>query len=347
MTDLTPVRQTAGTIAEGGADLEAEFLASLDAAAAEHVAGQRPKKTRESYARDWTLWREHLDWLAAQPQSRGVRVSDLSVRSGTLVTFVQWLDTVQRAAPATIGRRVTGVITEARSRGAVVTKTETEGARTLVRQWMRDPVRVARGRGQAAALTLPDLRRMVTAELPGAHPVSVLRDRAMTLIAFYVAARAAETAALVADRVSVDRSGNLIVAVPAVKGGDGRTVGIERMQDPEVCPVRAWQAWTSAAGIETGPAFQALTRAGNPSGKAMAPDSVTRALARMAERAGVEYRVTGHSLRSGFVTEGRRAGVPAEKLRAQTGHSAASPVFWVYVRQGELFEESVTGRMEA
>ncbi|MFB9603863.1 tyrosine-type recombinase/integrase [Streptomyces roseofulvus] len=349
MTEVTALATAAGALAATEPDAAEEFLASLDRAAAEHVQAERPAKTRASFARDWAVWTEFLDWLARQPASRGVRVPDTSVRSGTLVTFVNYLDQVRHEAPSTMGRRITGVTVEARARGCTVTKTETGPAREIVRRWMRDPVRTARGRGQAPALTLPGLRVMVTAERGAQVPLrAVLRDRAMALVSFYAAMRSAETAALRVTDVAVDRSGNLVVAVPAVKGGEGRVVGIERMKDPAVCPVRAWLAYVQAADITAGPAFRAVTRGGRLKGEAaMSPDSVSRALVRMGEDAGLEHRVTGHSLRSGFVTEGRRAGVPAEKLRDQTGHAASSPVFWVYVRRGELFEESVTGRMEA
>jgi integrase len=346
--------QANGQLAPAGTDpATAAVLDALDRAAQRHLDDIRPRKTRDSYARDWALWQEFHDWLA---ERTGHRLPDTALTPGTMTAFVTWLDEIKQAAPNSIDRRITGVTVEARRRHKLeVPKAATVAARQALKPLKLDPARQARGRGQAVASTPADLRAMNTAnrtvpapadsrrrrreyELPD---LARLRDRALVTLSFGIAGRASEVSALTVEGIALESEG-LRVTVPSVKGRPGRTVVVAYGRHPDSCPVRCWLAWKETADLTSGPAFRPVDQWGNLGAGRLSPDGCRIVITRAAERAGLDARLTGHSQRAGLITTGRKQGKRPEKLRAQSGHAENSPVFWRYVRDGEAWEDAAT-----
>ncbi|MFB7899923.1 integrase, partial [Streptomyces xiamenensis] len=201
-----------------------------------------------------------------------------------------------------------------------------------------DPERLARGRGKAAAATPAQLQQMSAAVADG---LSGLRDRALWLIAFAVAGRSAEVSALRDDGI-VHVSQGLEVHVPSVKGRPARDVVVHYGKNPDTCPVRAYLTWRAAAAIHGGPAFRPIDRWGHLGSEHLSPAACRDIIARNAERAGVAVRLTGHSMRAGFITTSRVAGKREEKIRAQSGHAENSPAFWGYIREADKWADAAS-----
>lgn len=325
--DVTPAAYDAATLA---------VLAAMEEAAERHLDAIRPHNTKRGYANDWALWEEFHDWLA---ERTGQRLPSTAVTKGTLVGFVVWLDTIKLAAPNSIDRRITGVTVTARNEhGVEVPKAATVAARQALKPLKNDPERMARGRGKAAAVTPEQLRQMNAAVADG---LTGLRDRALWLMAFAIAGRSAEVAALRADTIGHVSQG-LEVHVPAVKGRPPRDVVVGYGRNPDTCPVRAWLTWRAAAGITSGPAFLPITVHGRLGDRALSPEAVREIIARNAERAGLSVRLTGHSMRAGFITTSRRAGKREEKIREQSGHADNSPAFWGYIREADKWTDAAS-----
>ncbi|TJZ97400.1 site-specific integrase [Actinacidiphila oryziradicis] len=351
------------TPAEGAVEVydpaTAAVIKALEADAKEHLNRIRPKKTKDGYARDWELWGEFHAWLA---ERTGTHLPLSVVTVGTMVAFVTWLDEVEKAAPNTIERRITGVTSEARRRGFTVPKEATEAARRALKPLKLDKNRQARGRGKAAAATPDDLRKMANAPRERAPQPTArrrrtyvvpelarLRDRSLNTLRFAVAGRNEEMSALDDPHVRLVDEG-LEVHVPSVKGRPPRDVVVAYGEDPNTCPVRCWRAWQTAklaaGAIPEGPAFLPVDQWGYLGSTRMSPDGCGRAMTRPARYAGLTgRRITGHSGRRGLVTTGRKKGKRAEKLRAQGGWSANSPVFWEYVDEGEKWEDAATDQI--
>jgi integrase len=325
-------------------------LAAMEQAAEDHLKDIRPKKTKDGYARDWALWTEFHTWLA---QNTGTLLPPTAVTKGTMVGFVVWLDDVKEAALTTIDRRITGVTVEARDRGVQVPKEATEAARKVLKSLGKDREKQARGRGQAAPATPGHLQQLVSADrvvprTPGSRrrravyelpELAVLRNRAMALMEFGIAGRTAEVSALdVADIKLVE--GGLEVHVPGVKGRPDRDVEVDYADDPALCAVRAWLAWKEAAALEQGPAFRPVDQWGHLGTTRMSPNAVRLAITRSAARAGVDVKLTGHSMRSGFITASTKAGKRPDVTRKQSGHAPGSPVFETYIRKIQRWEET-------
>lgn len=299
-----------------------ELVAALDAASDEHAAALRPPNTTRSYAGDWKVW----EAFTAENELPATRVS-----RGILRAFVAHLWR-SGAAPATIDRRLTGVTVTLRRQHQI--QVDPEAVRDA-REMLKDYVRAAaaaqhpeRGRGQATAMRLTDLRAMCEACPEG---IAGARDRALILMAFAVAGRRSEIAALTVADIADDPAG-LLVSIRSSKTTP-RTVAVPYGSNPLTCPVRAWHAWKDAAGLAdtTGPAFLRVDRHGRVLG-ALSGQSVGAVITRAAERAGVEARLTGHSARAGLATEARRAGKDRKAIAAVTGHVPGSAVLDGYIR---------------
>ncbi|MFE2850540.1 tyrosine-type recombinase/integrase [Streptomyces lavendulae] len=333
MTSLVPLQPGAAPIAYDPATLA--VLAAMEQAAEEHLDAIRPENTKRGYANDWALWGEFHDWLA---ERTGHRLPLTAVTKGTLVGFVVWLDTIKLAAPNSIDRRITGVTVTARTQGAEVPKAATVAARQALKPLKADPERIARGRGKAPAATPAQLQQMYAAAPSG---LTGLRDRALWLMAFGIAGRSAEVAALRADGITLVSQG-LDVHVPAVKGRPARDVVVAYGRNPDTCPVRAWSTWKAAASITSGPAFLPISVHGAIGTDPLSPAACREIIARSAERAGLSVRLTGHSMRAGFITTSRAAGKREEKIRAQSGHAANSPVFWGYIQEADRWSDAAS-----
>jgi integrase len=325
--DAVPAVYDAATLA---------VLAAMEQAADEHLDNLIPKNTKRGYENDWDLWEEFHDWLADRT---GHRMPSTAVTKGTLVGFVVWLDTIKLAAPNSIDRRITGVtVTARREHGIEVPKEATVAARKALKPLKVDEDRIARGRGQARAATPEQLKQMAAAVPEG---LTGIRDRALWLMAFFIAGRSAEVAALRADGITLHSKG-LNVRVPGVKGKEAREVVVTYSENPDLCPVRAWLTWKTAAGISTGAAFRPIDRWGHMPDRHLTAETVREIIAANAERAGVAVRLTGHSMRAGFITASRAAGKREEKIREQSGHAPNSPVFWRYIREADKWVDAAS-----
>jgi integrase len=87
---------------------------------------------------------------------------------------------------------------------------------------------------------------------------------------------------------------------------------------------RALAAWLDAAHIQEGPLFRRVWK--DRLGPALSPASVGKIIKRRAAMAGLEGDFGGHSLRSGFVTEAGRQGVPLPAVMAMTEHRSVASV---------------------
>jgi integrase len=86
----------------------------------------------------------------------------------------------------------------------------------------------------------------------------------------------------------------------------------------------ALAAWLTASGIVEGALFRRLWK--RRIGPALSPAAIGEIVQRRARLAGLAGDFAGHSLRSGFVTEAGRQGVPLAAVMAMTEHRAVSSV---------------------
>jgi len=103
----------------------------------------------------------------------------------------------------------------------------------------------------------------------------------------------------------------------------------------------ALAAWLKAAGIEDGAIFRRTWK--SRVGPAMLPGSVATIVKRRARHAGLEGDFGAHSLRSGFVTEAGKQGVPLPSVMAMTEHRSVASVIGYF--QAGAAEENPAARL--
>lgn len=103
----------------------------------------------------------------------------------------------------------------------------------------------------------------------------------------------------------------------------------------------ALSAWLEAAGITEGAIFRRLWK--GRVGPALLSGSVATIVKRRAAMAGLAGDFGGHSLRSGFVTEAGKQGVPLPAVMAMTEHRSVASVIGYF--QAGAAEDNPAGRL--
>jgi site-specific recombinase XerD len=310
---------------EFDADLRAR-LAALDAASDGHAAEQRPENTVLAYRADWKTWTV----FCAQLQ-----VPVTAATRGTLRAFVDYLWNREKRAYSTIDRKLAGVsVTLRQEYGVVIDPEDTKAAREMLKDYRRqaeENEEPARGRGKAPAMRVDALRQIV-AKCSG--DIFGVRDRAMLLLGFAIAARRAELAGLRLRNVVEDPDGNGLLVHVMVSKTDPRTVPVPYGAHPETCPVRAWKAWVERAQLVDPDrhAFRAIHASGAVQPKGITPARVGDIITAAGARARIPVLFTGHSVRSGMATEARRAKKDPKAIAQITGHKPNSKVLHGYMQ---------------
>lgn len=306
-------------------------LAALDAASDTHAAEQRPDNTTLAYRADWKTWTAFCEQLHI-PLTAATR--------GTLRAFVDYLWNHEKRAYATIDRKLAGVTVTLRTEyGVVIDPESTKSARELLKDYRRlaeQNEEPARGRGKAPAMRL-DALRLIADKCD--DDIFGIRDRAMLLLGFSIAARRAELAGLRLRNIRKDPHGLLIDV--RVSKTEPRTVPVPYGTNPATCPVRAWRAWQEAAQI-TDPdrhAFRRIHHTGAVQPQGLTPQRAGDVITGAGLRAGVEVLFTGHSVRSGMATAARQAGKDPKAIAAITGHKENSSVLHGYMQIIDQWDE--------
>ncbi|HEY9374814.1 tyrosine-type recombinase/integrase [Streptomyces sp.] len=301
-------------------------LAALDAASDAHAQDQRPDNTTRSYASDWKTWTAFCETL---------RIPPTAATRGTLRAFVDFLWSREKRAYATIDRKLAGIsVTLRQHHGVVVDPEATKSARELLKDYRRqasENEEPERGRGKAPAMRIDALRQIVE---KCSDDIFGVRDRAMLLLGFAIAARRAELAGLRLRNIVEDPDGNGLLVDVRVSKTDPRVVPVPYGKHSATCPVLAWKGWAERAQI-TDPdrhAFRAIHATGSVQPKGITPQRVGDIITAAGARARIPVLFTGHSVRSGMATEARRAGKDPKAIAQITGHKPNSSVLHGYMQ---------------
>jgi integrase len=159
-----------------------------------------------------------------------------------------------------------------------------------------------------------------------------IRDRALLLIAFGSGGRRrSEIASLRVAQLSdeapipVDPDDPQSPRLPCMAIALGRTKTAAADDDSRVLlvgpPVDALRLWLAYADIAKGPVFRALDRWGAVGARALTPQAVNAIVKRRCVLAGLDPKdYSAHGLRSGYLTEAARSGVPLPEAMQQSQH---------------------------
>jgi integrase len=182
-------------------------------------------------------------------------------------------------------------------------------------------------------------KKAVTADILGAllkscagDRLADIRDRALLLAAFASGGRRrSEVSALRLEQlveeepVPADPKHPDSPRLPCLKIRLGRSKTTQAESDAFVVlvgrPVTALQEWLERAGIAEGAVFRRIDRWGNLEKRPLTPQSVNLIVKRRCAQVGLDAAAfSAHGLRSGYLTETARRGIPLPEAMQQSQH---------------------------
>ena len=221
---------------------------------------------------------------------------------------------------ATIVHRV-AVLSAAHQAHQAANPCEAPGVRHLLARGRRATVKRGERPRKKTAIAKAELTAMLATcddSLEG------LRDRALLLFGFASGGRRRSEIA-VADSQDLRRTGptDFIYRLEHSKTQQAGPCATATPDKPVLGSAGvALAAWLAAAKITEGALFRRLW--GERVGPALGPKAVAEIVQRRAALAGLKGDFGGHSLRSGFITEGGRQGVALPALMALTEHRSVA-----------------------
>lgn len=208
--------------------------------------------------------------------------------------------------------------------------TETPAVKTLLREARKAQVRQGVAQRKKTAVVLEPLQAMLATCTDG---VRGMRDRALLLLAWSGGGRRrSEVIGLQVEDLRRLDADTWLYALGATKTDTG---GVRREKPLQGPAAQALSAWLEAAPATSGPLFRRLYKGGRVAASGLSGDQVARIVKRRAALAGLDGDWAAHSLRSGFVTEAGRQGVPLGEVMAMTEHRSVSTVMG-YFQAGSL-----------
>ncbi|MBD9601143.1 site-specific integrase [Pseudomonas sp. PDM10] len=214
--------------------------------------------------------------------------------------------------------------------------TEATALKTLLRDARKAQSRQGLSVRKKSAIVLEPLQALLATCSDG---VRGIRDRALLLLAWSGGGRRrSEVVGLQVGDVRQLDADTWLYALGVTKTDTG---GVRREKPLRGPAAHALSAWLSAAPAESGPLFRRLYKGNKVGATALSADQVARIVQRRAQLAGLEGDWAAHSLRSGFVTEAGRQGVPLGEVMAMTEHRSVTTVMG-YFQAGSLLSSRAT-----
>jgi site-specific recombinase XerD len=290
--------------------------------AADLASNSRAASTRAAYASDWRIFER---WCSEQG------LMALPANPATVAAFLA--DQVKSGMkPSTLGRRLAAIKYLHKTAGED-SPTATAAVKAVL-QGARRTLGVAPRK--LAAATSEKAIGMATLVRPG---LAGLRDRAILLLAFSLAARRSELVALNVEDLEECPEG-LRVRIRKSKTdqeGIGATVAVCR--GSIACPVQALREYLDAAGITSGPIFRWIRRGNHLTDHCLSAQSICAIVKQHAAKLGLDPKQYGaHSLRAGFATSSATRGANLFKIMSVTRHKSVDTLRG-YVRDADLFKD--------
>lgn len=207
---------------------------------------------------------------------------------------------------------------------------EASAVKTLLREARKAQVRQGVALRKKTAVVLEPLQAMLATCSDG---VRGIRDRALLLLAWSGGGRRrSEVVGLQVEDLRRLDADTWLYALGVTKTDTG---GVRREKPLQGPAAHALQVWLEAAPARSGPLFRRLYKGGRVGSAGLSGDQVARIVKRRAALAGLEGDWAAHSLRSGFVTEAGRQGVPLGEVMAMTEHRSVNTVMG-YFQAGSL-----------
>ena len=163
------------------------------------------------------------------------------------------------------------------------------------------------------------------------------RDKALIALCFAAALRRSELVALQVEDLSFNEKG-MDVHIRRSKGDqEGKGATLPVLHGASLFPVAAVRDWIGAAGLITGPLFRQVMKGSRLGKLALSAHAVAVVVKKRAAKVGIDpASVSGHSLRSGYVTSAVEHGAAPMVIAEQTRHKSLDMLL-VYSRRVDRY----------
>ena len=194
-----------------------------------------------------------------------------------------------------------------------------------------------RGRGQVVGIRWEQADAAALAARFG--DLAGLRDAAILAVASDALLRVSEVAALDVEDLTGEPDGSGRLTVRRSKTDREGGGAVQYLGPSTLSRVRAW---LNAAGISTGPLFRRVRRGGHADAARLQARSIRNIVAERAANAGIDGRISGHSLRVGAAESLAAAG--ASLVELQTAGRWSSPAMPGHYARGMLAGRGAVAR---
>lgn len=296
---------------------------ALSAEALQYGRAALSENTMRAYRSDW---HEFQRWCAARGRS------DLPASPATVANFASQLASDGKRVP-TIARKMAAV--RFFHRGAQMENpTENAGVAAILKGIRRT---VGTATAQKAPATV-DVIHALLAHVPR-DTLQGKRDRALLLLGFAGAFRRSELIAICREDITFSDRGADVFLRRSKTDQEGKGYAVAILNGKALQPVAKLKEWIEASGIEAGPIFRRISRGDNVLPEALTAQSVALIVKRYAGAAGLDAaRLSGHSLRAGFVTSAAESRASISRIMEVTRHRDPRTVE-TYVRRADRFKD--------
>lgn len=175
------------------------------------------------------------------------------------------------------------------------------------------------------------------------------RDAAILLLGFCGAFRRSELVALdvedFQETLSAGRAAYLVTVRHSKTDQEsaGMVKGIFATRTKELDPVAAVKDYVRAAGITSGALFRRIRRGDHIQPGRITDKTVALVIKAAADRANISADLSGHSLRSGFITSALESGASERSIMNQSGHKSVTVMRSYQQRRDALADNAASG----
>jgi site-specific recombinase XerD len=317
-----------GKIVPAQSNALGQFMPALEEAKA-FAKASIPKNTQRAYASDWNQFSE---WCEASHQQ------EMPAKPETVAAYIASLTKTHRCSTL---RRKLAAISKAHSLkgfpnpcSAAPVKNTMKGIEATLG---------SRPNGKAP-VTHDALNRMIDS-YEGKTGLDTFRAKAILLVGFAGAFRRSELCDLRLSDLTWHHEGVVILLRKSKtdQRGEGQQKAIPYVPG-RLCAAKALAEWVRYLPPNADqPVFCGFDRDGLPGKKPLSPQTVALIVKGAAHNAGLDASVfSGHSLRSGHVTEARARGVADSATMQTTGHKRVETLE-MYDRRNNPFQKGSAG----
>lgn len=301
----------------------------LDQKVSDILPHAKAKNTREAYKSDWIHFGEwchsySLGKLPADPETIAYYLSDI----------------MGSYSVSTLKRRLSAI--------SMIHKLAGYDSPTLSEKVKQLLEGIERIKKESKTQKLPLLtRHLVLICNSLTESTRDIRDKAILLLGFAGGFRRSELVNLDCDNIEF-RDEGVAITVSSSKTdqkGKGVETGIMYGSNKMTCPVVALREWLKESRVNRGSIFRGIDRHGNISESRLSAKSVALIVKKHVREIGLDpSEYSGHSLRSGTVTQAALNDVSLLSIMDQTGHKSER-VVREYYRKANIFKNNASSSL--